>query len=318
LALPAFLASAAGTASLQASILSLCDAPNDRPLALALEQWSAESGAPVPEISLSHKQSAWDRPLIKRDLTVLMASTTSDYHLARLKAVTSPHSGDWLLALPISASGLRLDDEAVRIATGLRLGVDLCAQHECPCGALVTADGSHGLSCRLGHGRTARHALINDITWRGLIKAGFPATKEPVGLVRSDGKRPDGITLIPWEGGKCLAWDATVIDTLAESYRLRSAETAGAAAEIAAERKSSKYTSILPAYCFVPLAFETLGPINHEGLAFFNNLGHRLAQLTGDNRETTFLYQRLSVAIQRFNAIAFHSTFSTEHDINED
>ena len=115
--------------------------------------------------------------------------------------MTSPHSGDWLLALPISACGLRLDDEAVRIATGLRLGVDLCAQHECPCGALVTADGSHGLSCRLGHGRTARHALINDITWRGLIKAGFPATKKPVGLVRSDGKRPDGITLIAWGGG---------------------------------------------------------------------------------------------------------------------
>lgn len=290
--------------------------PDDLPLVLGLEQWSAESGAPVPELSLAHKQSAWDKPLIKRDLAALMTSTTSEYHQARLKAVTSPHSGDWLLALPISACGLRLDDEAVRIATGLRLGVDLCVQHECPCGTLVTADGSHGLSCRLGHGRTARHALINDITWRGLIKAGFPATREPVGLVRSDGKRPDGVTLIPWEGGRCLAWDATVIDTLAESYRARSAEAAGAAAEIAAERKSAKYTAILPAYCFVPLAFETLGPINHEGMAFFNNLGHRLAQITGDSRETTFLYQRLSVAIQRFNALAFHGTFGT--DIIED
>src|SRR6218665_1087959 len=86
------------------------------------------------------------------------------------------NSGDWLLALPISACGLRLDDEAVRTATKLRLGVDLCVQHECPCGTLVTG---YGLSCRLGHGRTARHALINDITWRGLIKAGFPATREP-------------------------------------------------------------------------------------------------------------------------------------------
>jgi len=36
-------------------------------------------------------------------------------------------------------------------------------------------------------------------------------------------------------------------DTLAESYRARSAEAAGAAAEIAAERKSAKYTAILPA-----------------------------------------------------------------------
>src|SRR6218665_2670975 len=35
-----------------------------------------------------------------------------------------------------------------------------------------------------------------------------------------------------------MAWDATVIDTLAESYRARSAEAAGDAAEITAERKS--------------------------------------------------------------------------------
>src|SRR6218665_385151 len=113
----------------------------------------------------------------------------------------------------------------------------------------------------------------------------------------------------------CLAWDATVIDTLAESYRARSSEAAGVA-EIAAERKSAKYTAILSAYSFVPLAFETLGSINHEGMAFFNNLGHRLAQITGDSRETTFLYQRLSVAIQRFNALAFRGTFGT--DIIED
>ena len=104
-----------------------------------------------------------------------------------------------------SACGLRLDDGAVRIAPGPRLGVGPCVQHECPCGALVTADGSHGLSCRLGRGRTAKRALINDITWRDQLKAGFQATREPVGLVRSNGKHPDGVALIPWEGGRCLA-----------------------------------------------------------------------------------------------------------------
>src|SRR6218665_2947275 len=45
-----------------------------------LEQWSA---TPVPEISLSHKQSAWDQPLINRDMTALMEYTTSDYHQVR-------------------------------------------------------------------------------------------------------------------------------------------------------------------------------------------------------------------------------------------
>jgi len=34
--------------------------------------------------------------------------------------------------------------------------------------------------------------------------AGVPVAKEPVGLVRQDGKRPDGLTLIPFEGGRSL------------------------------------------------------------------------------------------------------------------
>jgi len=37
--------------------------------------------------------------------------------------------------------------------------------------------------------------------------------KEPAGLSRDDGKRPDGVTLLPWAKGKPLAWDVTVPDT---------------------------------------------------------------------------------------------------------
>src|SRR6218665_1244427 len=47
----------------------------------------------------------------------------------------------------------------------------------------------------------------------------FPATREPVGLViRSDEKRPDGVTFIPWEGGMCLTWDAIVSSTPWQSF----------------------------------------------------------------------------------------------------
>jgi len=35
------------------------------------------------------------------------------------------------------------------------------------------------------------------------------------------------------------------------------------------------------------------------------NLGRLLGQISGDPREASFLFQRLSVVIQRFNAIAF-------------
>lgn len=93
------------------------------------------------------------------------------------------------------------------------------------------------------------------------------------------------------------------------------AEAAGAAADIATARKSSKYPAILPSYCFLSMAF---GPINQDGPAFINLRGHRLANISGDDREITFLFQRLSVAIQRFHAIAFVAPFPPKKNICED
>ena len=60
------------------------------------------------------------------------------------------------------------------------------------------------LQKRVHHG-TWRHSLINGILWRAIMKAEVPACKEPVGLSRYDGTRPDGATLIPWSHGKPLA-----------------------------------------------------------------------------------------------------------------
>ena len=40
---------------------------------------------------------------------------------------------------------------------------------------------------------------------------------EPRGLCRTDGKHPDGITMIPWEMGKQQVWIVTFVDALALS-----------------------------------------------------------------------------------------------------
>jgi len=37
-------------------------------------------------------------------------------------------------------------------------------------------------------------------------------------LCRSDGKRPNGLTLVPWQSGISLVWDVTVVCPLADSY----------------------------------------------------------------------------------------------------
>jgi hypothetical protein len=67
------------------------------------------------------------RPHIDADLAILMAINLPDgHHHARLGAVSAPQRRLVTYALPISSCGLRLDDEAVRVAVGLRLGAKLC------------------------------------------------------------------------------------------------------------------------------------------------------------------------------------------------
>jgi len=85
---------------------------------------------------------------------------------------------------------------------------------------------------------------LNDLIACAFTSAGIPSSKEPHGLVRSDGKRPDGLTLVPWKGGKPLAWNVTAVCTVADSYVAATAREAGAAVERAAELKISKYSGL--------------------------------------------------------------------------
>ena len=165
------------------------------------------------------KQSFWDRPRLQANRFLIEASFVEPVQIARYLAAVAPQSGDWLLSLPIANCGLRLDDEAVRVAVGMRLGVSLCVPHKCRCGAEIDAQARHAMVCRKAPGRIARLHALNDIVRRALNSAGVPSTKEPTGLYRQDGKRPDGLSLIPWQNGiKPLVWDVTVVSTLADSH----------------------------------------------------------------------------------------------------
>jgi len=52
------------------------------------------------------------------------------------------------------------------------------------------------LISKLATGRIARHQSVNKVVSKASASAGIPDTKEPTGLARGDGKRPDGLTLI--------------------------------------------------------------------------------------------------------------------------
>src|SRR5215510_1627705 len=309
LAPSAYLASAAETRILQNSILPSHVGFADPEWNRIANIWSSYSSVSVPSCNTVQSQKVWDQAIVLASKAQLRSNAEVCQDKARLLAVSASHSGDWLNALPISSCGLRLDDEAVRVAVGLRLGARLCEPHSCVCGAAVNSQGTHGLACKRSAGRIGRHQFLNDIVWRALNRANVPSIKEPVGLLRSDGKKPDGVTQIPWSEGKCLAWDVTLTDTLTASNLVASSSAAGGAAENAAVKKIHKYSALASKYTFVPIAFETMGPVNVTAEDFINSVGDRTHALTGDSREKQFLWQRLSLALQRYNALCFRGTF---------
>ena len=67
-------------------------------------------------------------------------------------------------------------------------------------------------------------------------------------------------------------------------------------------------------HAFVPLAFESLGAWGVHCQQFVSELGRRITIITGDARETSYLRQRLSIAVQKGNAIACRGTLSHELD----
>src|SRR6218665_3203004 len=122
LARPAFLASAAGSLPIQSVILGSMSVDPDSACDSTRSTWLQLAGDPVLTAMPGHKQSQWDRPLLNEVLSSLEERLQDPYdHQARIKASQSSHASDWLHALPISARGLRLDDETVRVAVGLRL-----------------------------------------------------------------------------------------------------------------------------------------------------------------------------------------------------
>ena len=208
-------------------------------------------------------------------------------------------------------------DATLRIAIALRLGALVCAPHRCICGVDIDCSGVHGLSCSKLAGRHMRHSALNDLIKRALASAEVPSRLEPTSLSRSDGKRPDGLTLMPWKQGKCMVWDVTFPDTLAPSHLNRAVTGPGAVASFAEVNKSSKYAELSRTHFFVPIAVESMGAIGEAWMSFLRDLPARIVMVTKEMRSFQFLLQRLSVAVQRGNAACVLGTVPTSDALEE-
>ena len=157
-----------------------------------------------------------------------------------------------------------------------------------------------------------RHSMINDVVKRALGSSNIPSVLEPPGLSTADQKRPDGLTLVPWERGQSLIWDATVVDALAPSRLSSGTASQFSAASEAENRKTLKYADLINrGYIFAPVAFEIQGGCGPQTLKFLKTLGRKLNETTQEPKSLFYMKQRISIAIQVGNAAAVLGTFVT-------
>ena len=210
LASRAFLASAVGAKDALSKIFDLEHVDgiyND-----ALERWF-ELGkiemAPKNEI-----QKNWTEPIFDREIADLI-SRLEPTDVKRFNAFQDRFGSQWLNVIPCKNLKLKLSNQQLRIAIGLLLGSKISERLKCVCGKDVTMDSWHGISGLKSAGRFSRHSNLNAIIKQSLSSNHIPSVLEPRHLYRTNQKRPDGLTLVPWAVGKQFLWDVTVVDSLA-------------------------------------------------------------------------------------------------------
>ncbi|XP_061706829.1 uncharacterized protein LOC133517513 [Cydia pomonella] len=151
----------------------------------------------------------------------------------------------------------------------------------------------------------------------GPVSVKVAAILEPVGLARDDGKRPDGMTLVPWNLGWPLVWDATCFDTLVPlTFRVP-------AVILGVPRPRPKTSN---AESTPPSAVATFS--RHLGLKRWGCGGQTrvgstrlgpscLIDATGNQKAGQYFAQRIRIAIQRGNAASLLGTLPIGSDLRD-
>ena len=111
--------------------------------------WKTGQVGDPPSNTTALPLKSWDTPVINAAKASLLSNAPDNTTRSRLLATGCKETGACLQAPPISALGLRLDNESFRINISTHLGTPVCSAHLCQhCGVDVDHQGLHGLSCR--------------------------------------------------------------------------------------------------------------------------------------------------------------------------
>ena len=222
----------------------------------------------------------------------------------RFNTCQDKFGSQWLNVIPCQNLRLKLSNQQPRIAIGLRLGSKIYEKPRCVCGTDLTEDGWHGLSCVKSAGRSSRLSNLKDLVKQSLVSTHIQSVLEPRYLHRTDQKRPDGLTLVPWACGRQILWDVRVVLSLASSsISAGSFCRPGMAAAQVEDRKSDKYRDLNNNWStFQTIAFEVQGAAGTSTETFRNKICKNLCTCTEEPTAGNFLEQRISLAKPVANA----------------
>ena len=92
---------------------------------------------------------------------------------------------------------------------------------------------------------------------------------------------------------------------------------AGKAAQQAESSKFNTYRELSNNYTVIPAAVETIGIWGPIGLKFISEIGARIKEASGEKRSKSFLFQALSMAVQKGNVISVLGTTPDTKKLDE-
>ena len=194
----------------------------------------------VPENEI---RKNWTEPTFDSEITdLILRLEPTDVKI--FNAFQDRFGSQWLNVITCKNLRLKLSNQRLRITIGLRLGSKICKRHKCVCGKDITEFGWHGLSCLKSAARFSRHSNLNALMKQSISSSHIPSVIEPIHLYRTDQKRPDGLTLVPWAVGKQLLWDVTLVDSLAPCRINAGSGLFVTLVRLLLKRKSDKMSSI--------------------------------------------------------------------------
>ena len=105
---------------------------------------------------------------------------------------------------------------------------------------------------------------------------------------------------------------------MADTYKEHTAEEVGYAAKEGEKEKFKNYEELVnDNYFVVPIAHETMGSWAPDSLKFLKDLGSRITESTGEKRARSFLFQSLSMNLQRGNALCVMGTVAHHRKLEE-